>query len=353
MQKYIFFLILSALFTQSINASSIAPLDAKEEQQVREALEVINLPKPLLGIIAAYAYLKKICTLEKLGLISALACSSDGKQGAISLGCEEKIHICNLKTGSMFPILTHNSCSFNSISFDPSGEYIVATDGQDVNILDIKTKSLTRTLSSRDAYRAIYSPDGQQILIAFRRRYLSIFDNITGSLLRVLKKHNSPIKSISYSPNNQYVAAGAADGTTVLLDPKTWSSLGICSDGTWDPITTIAFNPESTQFITGNSRGKALVWDLKMGMRVLGQPLNVFKQIHVLQDHNKKGINTVLFGEEIITAGKNNLIHFWNPKTGLKVDTMRGSAVAMSQDSATLITASDRSVHILKPFAFN
>ncbi len=130
-------------------------------------------------------------------------------------------------------------------------------------------------------------------------------------------KYSSPINTMAWSPNGDYLALTASDSTIHVWNTKNWmvrSFRGMYSNA--DSITSLSWSPDSTMF--ASTAGKTLqIWEMKQ--------------------------KTVLHQQENIAGGQHNVV-VWAPK-GNRI------ALAGEDGSLNILDASDpRDVKLLNSY---
>lgn len=83
---------------------------------------------------------------------------------------------------------------------------------------DVSTGKLLRTIDiDAGAYSVVYSPDGTTFASCGMNE-LSVWDVVTGEMLKTFTGHIDPVCSVEYSPDGNTLASGCRDSTVVLWD---------------------------------------------------------------------------------------------------------------------------------------
>ena len=91
-----------------------------------------------------------------------------------------------------------------------------------------------------------------------------IWTTCTGDCLQTLQGHTDRIKSVTISPNNQFIASGSDDTTVKIWDIYTGKCLQTLQ-GHEGLIKSVVFNQESTIVVSGSYDGTIKIWDIKTG----------------------------------------------------------------------------------------
>ena len=100
-----------------------------------------------------------------------------------------------------------------------------------------------------------FSPDGKYTAM-FDRQTARVWDAITGKCLHVFTGHEEPITDLAFSPNSRWAVTASLDRTAVLWDLETGEKLvGLAAD---QARTCAAFSPDGKNILTGTYGGDVL-----------------------------------------------------------------------------------------------
>lgn len=110
----------------------------------------------------------------------------------------------------------------NTGCYNAKRQNVVSFDGDSALIYNISSDILHVLKGhSKDITKAIYSPDGNEILTCSNDLTIRIWDAGTGDMKKVLKGHTNSLMDVKYSPDGKYVVSAAADNTIRLWDIST------------------------------------------------------------------------------------------------------------------------------------
>ena len=166
------------------------------------------------------------------------------------------------------------------LKFSPDGKTLaysgVNQGGQpNIWIKEIETGS-TRNLRTRDqafdVYSVAWSPDGRLIATGGVDRVLRIWDVSSGSaVLEIEDVYRGPIRDLAFSPNGEWLATGAEDNegakkemALILWDTAVWQDEPpVILPGTGSDVTSLAFSPDGQFLATGANDGSSALWDVR------------------------------------------------------------------------------------------
>jgi WD40 repeat protein len=105
-----------------------------------------------------------------------------------------------------------------------------------------------------------------------------VWEAATARELLTLKGHKSEIWSVAFSPDNQRIVTGSADGTAKVWDAATGQELlTLRQPGHGGSVDSVAFSPDGERIVTGSgdptfAHGRvytAKVWDATTGQELL------------------------------------------------------------------------------------
>lgn len=150
----------------------------------------------------------------------------------------------------------------------------------------------------------------------------------------------TPVVSLVYSPNGQFIASVGFDGAIKVWDI---ASSRVYRTFIGANATSVSFFPDNTKLASGSVDGTVKIWNINTGAQVLS-----------FAGHNGKvsGVAVTSNGASIATAGGDNLAKLFNATTGVVQQTFTGHtgpvlSVSLSADGQKVLTgAQDKSVRL-------
>ena len=139
----------------------------------------------------------------------------------------------------------------------------VASDSNDIIILDLVTGTTTSVLSGHTAcVRSLsFSSDGTLLVSGSHDQTAKLWDIQTGGVVKTFYGHSSWVHSVSISPDCTTIASGSNDETIRLWNTQTGECYCI-TNGHTSCVTSISFSPTNSQLLTsGSSDGTIQQWD--------------------------------------------------------------------------------------------
>lgn len=123
-------------------------------------------------------------------------------------------------------VIKKDSHAIRSISFHPSGDFIVAgTDHEAPRTFDVKSGTIYTPPNATDWHRgaincARYSSNGSQFATCSDDGSVKIFDVVSGRCISTIDNahKSSPVWSCKFTRNNKYVLTTGGDSTVKLWD---------------------------------------------------------------------------------------------------------------------------------------
>lgn len=207
------------------------------------------------------------------------------------------------------------------VTFSPDGKYFATCAEGDTKIClyDVNSGNRMKVLSGhdRDVTSISFSPDSSFLVSGSRDNKIKVWDVILGECVRTLKGHTGWVCDVAYSPKGRYVAsAGLADCTnSVGLDMQTREAIkiwdvrkGKCKktlQGHNNTIRTITYSPDGNFIASGSEDKDIRIWNVYNG-----------KCVKTLSGHAQP-INSIAFspnGKLLISSGEDGTIRLWGPK---------------------------------------
>lgn len=162
--------------------------------------------------------------------IHTLAFSLDGKR-LVSGADDETARVWDVDLGKEIARLPiDESCTPMGFVYSPCGNLIGGSLKNEIRFWCAEQFTKIRSIPQPEVYRQtfplVFSPCGQYIAGAtwwqegWENLAIRIWNVATGELIHAFQGHNSPVKSLAFSPNGTMLASGCSNGTIFLWDLK-------------------------------------------------------------------------------------------------------------------------------------
>ena len=248
--------------------------------------------------------------------------------------------------------LTENEGRLLRAVFSPDGQKLLIVSGGhdrgsllvDIELWDTNTGEHLHTFSEHVGWygNAVFSPDGQKLLISSGRISneapdIRMWDANTGEHIYTLNVHTSQINNAVFSPDGQTLATSQEPGGSIYLWHVETGTLQYTLVTNAHHFYDVVFSPDGQTLVSSDFDKNVLLWDVKTGtlLRSLAGHRNSYQ-----------GILSVLFspdGQKLAGAGYNE-VPLWDVKTGELLQSLSGHVgwifhVAFNPDGQTLASA--------------
>ncbi|MCG3128665.1 MAG: hypothetical protein CHACPFDD_03554 [Phycisphaerae bacterium] len=179
----------------------------------------------------------------------------------------------------------------------------------------------------------------------------TIFASTGGEQLSQLTGPEQPVTSLAFSPDSGLLLIGSQDRTAYLFDTLT-GVLVRQFGGHTDAVNAVAYSPDGTQVVTGSADGTAIIHDVNSGAAV--RTLTASGAVSAVA-FSPDGASVLTGAEPAnngVDAAQQALAVLWNASTGAQRaqfvgHTARVTSVAFTSDGGTVVTGSvDRSARL-------
>ncbi|MEZ6054896.1 MAG: protein kinase, partial [Planctomycetaceae bacterium] len=247
----------------------------------------------------------------------------------------------------------HPGKSIACIAYSPDGKYLAAC-GQDLCTV-WNSATLQRLWISSDDVAGFddsanddfhvmnniqFDPESRIVAIGLRDGRVLIREAQTGRLLREWHAHGSAVASVGFSPDGATMVTGGKDKRVYCWNPLTGERTSILKDSSQSAGfgQSAIFSPDGKYIASEVMNGDdsdVLVWNWPEG-----------RLVHKLHSQNSGILYSVIFSpdtKEIISGGRDQMIHRWDVASGKQLPLTRGAAgsvlcVAISSDARRLVS---------------
>jgi WD40 repeat protein len=206
---------------------------------------------------------------------------------------------------------------FWDLEFDKEGKNILTANWGRALVWDAETLEIKKFISQTHRFgsrRAVFSPDGKQIVTGGVFGPLKIWSSSNGELIRTLHGHVGDIWSIAYSPDGTLIVSGSEDGTIKVWDAAV-DYEKIILDGAGNPVQTVCFNSDGTLLASGTTDNLIRIWSTEE-----------WKVLHILFGHSDSITSTNFSPDSryVVSGSSDNTIKIWRADTGELLKTLKG-----------------------------
>ncbi|MBD2663046.1 peptidase C14, caspase catalytic subunit p20 [Richelia sinica FACHB-800] len=190
------------------------------------------------------------------------------------------------------------------------------------------------------------SPQGRRrIAVGLANGVIEIWDRLTGSRWVSCIGHTDYVTSVAFNHDGTQVVSGSFDHTVRLWDAKTGQAIAPPFFGHTDYVTSVAFNHDGTQLVSGSFDNTIRLWDAKTG-QAIAKPLS----------GHTSSVNSVAFspdGTMVVSGSNDKTLRLWDVNTGetlgqpLSGHTHYVTSVAFNHDGTQVVSGSaDKTVRL-------
>ncbi len=206
--------------------------------------------------------------------------------------------------GGLITTLSGHTMRVGSARFNASGTRVVTTseDGS-IKVWEIPSGRLFRTIpitSEGWTYTAVFDPRGGSIAVGGQSGLLGIWDVNNGHRIMALRGHRKALHQVRFNRTGTLLVSASADETARLWDVSSGRLIRTFTGHYFDEAD---ISPNEKYIITADNDGKAIIWNLKNGRKILE-----------LQHAPGGRVMTARFsanGRYVITGGENRVAKIW------------------------------------------
>lgn len=287
--------------------------------------------------------------------IRSLAFSPDGKT-LLSSSNDKTVRLWDMETGQLLHLLTGHRERVKCVGISPDGQLLLScsADSQ-VRVWDRKQLTHKKTGDCRYIVKASslpitlvstlpVSPDPQRPIFATGAAHgkISIWNLETGQWQRTIQAHSSPVLSLAFSADGQWLASGSQNHTIKLWDLNDTSDRHryVIGNAHYSEILSLAISTQHQILVSGGADRTIKLWDLATGEKRSSK--------HILEGHAGRVWCVAVSpdGSKIASASADFTVKLWDIQTGNLLQTFTGHlgevrTVAFSPDGNLLTSGGD------------
>lgn len=247
--------------------------------------------------------------------------SANGHTIALALN-NGQIQIWNAQTNTLLATLAGHANPVEDVRFNPQGTYLISTSRGDppdeaLRLWDVaqgKQVGRFKGVASQGVYRAVWSPDGTQLLTHETDKKIKLWDVDTQRLLATPKAAYNELWDLEWRPDGQKFASVGKAGQVLVWDAATMT-IETRLSGHQGDVISLAWNAEGTRLATGGIDGTVRIWDTVEGHIV-----------DVLIGHTSwvRSVTWHPNGRWLASSSDDSRVIVWDIKTGRPLTTLTG-----------------------------
>lgn len=263
-----------------------------------------------------------------LSPVAAVSFSPDGQ--LLATGIYGRVTIWDLTTAQPRKVLTHLLGAVHDLKFSPNGQLLAVAGGQpsargDLRLFDTREWKLLATLGGHlDTVSAVaFHPDGTKLVSASFDKTVRLWDihNLAEvKLLHTFRGHSDFVYAVAFGPDGSWYATASKDRTGRIVETASGQGRFTLS-GSDQEVLAVAVHPATGQVLTAGYDPLVGWYNPKTGERIrrAGGPATATNEIAL----DPKGTL-------VAVAGGDNTVRLLDPKTATQLRALQTGAVVFA-----------------------
>jgi WD40 repeat protein/serine/threonine protein kinase len=179
-------------------------------------------------------------------------------------------------------------------TISPDGKWLAVIDPDEgpealqrdrgIRLWDLESgRELEALKDARQIRSLCFSPNGRFLAAGDGQGNVHVRDLTTREVIRIMA-HGLPVLSLTFSPDGKVLATGSSDETIKLWDAATGRERPNHFRGQGGSVSSLAFSPDGRRLACGNRNSRAKIWDFDELER--GETVNEIRDLHTKEYAN-------------------------------------------------------------------
>jgi hypothetical protein len=256
----------------------------------------------------------------------------DGGRTLLTSAKDETLRLWDLETGKPKGEIVAPRSRPKSVAVAPDGKLVaVLTPDRKVQLLEPPGRLVRewQTEEFKNVGSIAFSPDGKCVVSS--GKYTSLWDVVTGKLLRQLYDQPEPMSTLAFSPDGKLLCTGSLRGAIRLWDADSGKELGQLSGHTLY-IDQVVFSPDGECLASVSHDGTARLWNLRSRQEIWSVNVVFGVSLAISRD-----------GRSLAASGTSETIGVWEIASGKERATFHSNSgcvgvLLFAADGKTLIS---------------
>lgn len=195
---------------------------------------------------------------------------------------------------------------------------------------------LSRTFQKREqGVRSLaWSPDGRWLAAGGNDGAVRVDEYESGRPMAQLKHHSKPVSGLAWSPDQRRIATAGRDGALVVWETSCWRPVEVKEGAFLYPVTALAWSPSGAMMASAHEEGRVWVWETGTW------------KMHAMLDGHGEGARCLAWAgpRYLLTGADDGRVRMWDAyaKTQLWIAHAHEqgvAALAQSPDGRWLVSA--------------
>ncbi|KAI9228622.1 MAG: WD40-repeat-containing domain protein [Piptocephalis tieghemiana] len=137
-------------------------------------------------------------------------------------------------------------------------------------------------------------------------------EDVPRHTVKILREHTDEVWFIAYSPSGKYLASTSKDGTCIIWETRTWTSLYILAQHS-DVVCGCVWSPDEQRLLTCGNDRQVIMWSIAGGGKV--------ERSFVKHNEPVTACAWLPDGKSFVSASLDHYIHLWSALDGTILHT--------------------------------